>query len=104
MTHRAITPEKAFERLKEIAHGACSDWQSCVEAGDDSNLKLYWIGPTKERRFGRLKVASKSPKRGWKLMTGMVMSQGWTYEDAYCYVLDWMMRVPIMRGPVKADV
>ena len=101
MPKPGISAEAACKQINLVAEAACEEWASRVSADPETPLFLYWRAPNKKQRLGRVKVAPQKPRAGWQLVARMVMSPNWTRLQALNYILDRMLWLPILRGPVK---
>lgn len=100
MSKGAIKTKKVCDSMIEAAERACDDWESMVDEDPDAAVYLYWRPPNKKQRIGRIKVAREDPKRGWKLTAHMMMSSRWSRNETMCFILERMLWVPILRGPL----
>lgn len=101
MSRAGITAKQACEHINKVAQRACEEWTELVSEDPDAQVRLYWIAPVSKERIGRLKVARNDPKRGWRLTANMPMSARWSREEALCFILERVLRVPILKGPIR---
>ena len=101
MRPQGISANEACDHIRKRAAEACDEWESLMNEDPEAPAYLYWREPNKKQRVGRLKVANENPKRGWKLVAEMMLSPRWTREETHYFVLERMLYLPILRGPIK---
>ena len=102
MAKPGITAKKAWVRINQEAEKACDEWQALVDDDPTTPVYLYWYPPNKRQRLGRVKAARKRPRVGWRLVANMIMSPRWSHELAMTFIVQRMLLLPILRGPIKS--
>lgn len=89
------------EKIRTTIDVAEQSWHEAREKDPEADCWLYYIPPTKKERIGRLKVAARDPKRGWRRACHMRLEPRWSPEEARCFIGIVLNQLPILRGPFE---
>jgi hypothetical protein len=96
-----MSVDRICKNMNKVASAATEEWEQLTEEDPGAPVRLYYKEPKAKERVGRLKVARRDPKRGWKLVVNMVMSARWTRDETLYFIKTRMLQLPIIRGPFK---
>lgn len=97
-----ILKQRALKaKLESAIEVAEESWYQARAQDPDRDCRLYYIPPTKRQRIGRLKAATRDPKRGWRLACHMRFEPRWSRAEARCFIGIVLNRLPILRGPFE---
>jgi len=102
MAKRTLTRAALVERLNSAIDEVVESWKELQQGSSDERFCLYFYMPSDRERVGRLKAASKDPKRGWRLATSMRFQRRWSESEAQLFVRHVVMRLPFVRGPIES--
>jgi ribosome assembly protein YihI (activator of Der GTPase) len=97
MARRPVSKSKIRAALNELVNETGNEFQSLKDEKSRKGLRLYYRFPNDRQRVGRLKVAEKDPKRGWRLANDIEMARDWTKEQAEAFIFETMIRLPLLR-------
>jgi hypothetical protein len=101
MARRPVSKSKIREALKKLVDETGNEFVSLKDETSKKGLRLYYRFPNDRQRVGRLKVAAKDPKRGWRLANDIEMARDWTREQAEAFIFETMIRLPMLRPPIQ---